>query len=129
MNHHPILLGSAFPLALVRRRVVIEPRPLAELRNLLQSRTLASFWGHRNTLGIAQLMLGVDVRPKTERPALFLNEAGLPMLDAIIFSECWIVSPDYVPGYRPAIGEEIPAHKIIGWQVLRMEWASETNRI
>ncbi len=118
----PVLLGSTFPLSLIRCAVTIAPAGLDALREALRLRGVASFWGHANTLEAANALLGVDVRPATERPALRLAADGRPMLDGRVFDECWVLSPDYVTGFRPAPGEEVPADKIVGWQVLRMEW-------
>jgi hypothetical protein len=41
----------------------------------------------------------------------------------MLTNECWVLSPDYPPGFRPAIGEEVTDDKIIGWQVLKIKWA------
>jgi hypothetical protein len=120
----PVLLGSTFPLSLIRRKVEIAPAGLVELRKEIKSRGVISFWGHANTLAAANDLLGVDVRPSKERPALHLSPEGLPELDKRVFSECWIISPNYVRGFRPAIGEEVSPQKISGWQVLRVEWIS-----
>lgn len=118
----PVLLGSTFPLSLIRRRVTITPADMGELRSFLAHRPVASFWGHANTLAAATAMLGVDVAPRTARPALSLTDDGLPSLDGHAFDECWVLSPEYTPGYRPAIGEEVPPDRILGWQVLRIRW-------
>ncbi|HSI85914.1 MAG: hypothetical protein ACAI35_03955 [Candidatus Methylacidiphilales bacterium] len=118
----PILVSNSFPFSLIRRRVTAEPREIEELRETLRTRPWASFWGHTNTLEAAGAMAGVDLSPKTARPAISLNEEGLPTLDGMIFRECWLLSPYYVPGFRPSPGEEVTAKNILGWQVLRMEW-------
>ena len=118
----PILIGSTFPLSLVRRRVVIEPQPIEALRQELKSRPFASFWGHRNTLAAAGALLGADLAPETERPAIALDAEGFLALGGTRHAEAWILSPEYAAGYRPAIGEEVVVEKIVGWQVLRMAW-------
>ncbi len=118
----PVLIGSTFPLSLIRRRVLVEPASLGALRSKLVGRPVASFWGHANTTAAATALVGVDLTPREARPALGLSVEGLPMLGGVVFDECWVVSPDYVPGYRPAIGEEVPPGKITGWQVLRIRW-------
>jgi hypothetical protein len=117
-----MLIGSTFPLSLVRRAVRIVPAKVEELRVELRKRAVISFWGHKNTLSAAGEVLGVDLTPKFERPAIDLTEEKLPQLDGQAFTEAWIVSPDYMPGYRPAIGEEVQVDKIRGWQVLRVKW-------
>ncbi|MEX2381433.1 MAG: hypothetical protein WD490_03540 [Opitutales bacterium] len=121
------LLGSTFPLSLIRSSVRIEPRSLEELKQRLRQDDWTSFWGHESTIAAADDILGLSgskktVRPKTERPALTLNENQQPTLNNITYTECWILSPDYAPGFRPKIGKEVPADKIQGWQVLRMVW-------
>ena len=118
----PFLIGNSFPLSLVRGPVAIEPRPLEELRESLAGRPWKSFWGHANTLAAIRQHIGRDLTPATERPALKLDDLGLPMLDGQSFCECWVVSPEYQPGYRPQIGEEVPAESILSWQALRMTW-------
>ena len=117
-----ILIGSAFPLSLIRRRVVIEPCGLDQVRAELGSRPFASFWGHANTLALANAMLGVDVTPHVERPAVALNADQLPTLNGTVYTECFVLSPDYAPGFRPKVGEELGPDKIAGWQALRMKW-------
>ena len=90
-----------------------------------------SFWGHSNTLAAAREILGVDVAPAVERPAVVLTDENLPSLDGAEARECWVLSPDYAPGFRPAPGEEVPPEKILGWQVLRILWpppAAPDNR-
>lgn len=118
----PILIGSTFPLSLVRRRVVIEPLEQERVRLELQCRPFASFWGHVNTLAAANSMLGADVTPRTERPAVALDPNQFPALDGVSYRECFILSPDYAPGFRPKVGEELGPDKIAGWQALRMRW-------
>lgn len=117
----PVLLGNTFPLTLVRRPVRIEPRTVEELRKEVSARGVASFWGHTNTLEAARKFLGFDSTPATARPALTLNSALLPCLDGQSFDEVWLLSPDYAPGFRPQIGQEVPADAIIGWQVLCLD--------
>ncbi len=117
-----ILLGSTFSLALIRRKVVITPSDLETLRHVLRERGFVSFWGHDNTLAAANELLGCDVTPSRERPAVCVSGSGLPMLDEKVFSECWVLTPYYVTGFRPALGQEIQPEHIAGWQVLKMEW-------
>jgi len=119
-NH--ILIGNSFPLSLVRSRVVIDPRPARELKALVARRGVQSFWGHENTLELASSMIGVDLKPCPERPALAMTNTKRPSLDGMEFRECWILSPDFAPGFRPGIGEEAHPEKIKGWQVLRIKW-------
>ena len=118
-----ILIGSAFPLSLIRRKVEIVPMELDALVERLRGDTsLYSFWGHDNTLTAVRTLLGVDLTPREKRAPLVLDRDGLPSLYGKSFTECWVVSPDYVPGFRPAVGEEVGLDKINGWRVLNMRW-------
>ena len=126
-SEHAILLGSTFPLMLIRRRVVIEPVAVDTLRRQLVMRQVVSFWGHANTVAVANALLGIEVAPETVRPALTTTPEGYPALVDHVFDECWILSPDYAPGFRPAIGEEVTPDKIIGWQTLRLKWEELDN--
>ncbi len=118
----PLLLGNSFPFSLIRAPVRIEPRSMSDLRAALKDAEVHSFWGHANTASAAEALAGVTLSRPSERPALTLSEDRKPMLDGIEFPECWILSPDYPPGFRPAIGEEVTHEKISGWQILFMEW-------
>jgi hypothetical protein len=118
----PILIGNSFPLSLIRTKVVIDPCPVDILRQELAHRPIHSFWGHRNTLTAANQLTGADLTPATERPALKLSPDFRPVLNELSFTECWVLSPDYTPGFRPPVNEEVPPEKINGWQVLRMVW-------
>jgi len=118
-----VLVGNVFPLSLVRRKLVIEPVSIDIFRAALRGKTVRSFWGHASTLAAVNRFLGTDLTPATARPALVCDQAtGLPSLDGHAFSECWVISPEYEAGFRPAIGAEVPPEKILGWQVLRMRW-------
>lgn len=116
------LTGNSFPMSLIRRRVVIEPRTLAEYRGKLNDGGWESYWGHENTLSVAKAECGVDLRPREPRPAVTLDGEGYPCLYGESFRECWVLSPEYAPGFRPALGEEVSADKIECWQVLRIVW-------
>ncbi len=113
-----ILLGSTYPLTLIRRRAVIEPRPLADLQAAAAQHGFLSYWGHANTLPAARAVLGFDPTPATARPALTLSPDQLPTLEDRTFTEVWVLSPDYAPGFRPEIGKEVAAESIWSWRVL-----------
>lgn len=117
-----ILLGNSFPLSLIRRPVSIKPFSAEELRRLLKGTALHSFWGHDNTLRVASQWLGVDLTPKMERPVIVLSPDGFPQLDALLFRKCFILSPDYRQGFRPAIGVEVSEDDIVNWTALEMIW-------
>lgn len=120
-----ILIGNSFPLSLIRRKIFIEPVPLDDLRQAIEdSDGIVSFWGHSNTLPAAEEAIGQSLAPATERPVLSLSPEGLPSLNQQIFNECWVLSPDYTENFRPKVGEDVSPEKILGWQVLRMDWNS-----
>ncbi len=118
----PLLIGNSFPLGLIRRPVRIRPVPMAEFRAIARGRRIFSFWGHANTLAAAEAVLGFSPAPTTERPVLTLSPSYLPMLAGRAFDDCWVLSPDYVESFRPAIGEEVPIEKIKSWQILNLKW-------
>lgn len=117
-----VLIGNSFPLSLIRRRAVINPLPLEDLRKELSHVELHSFWGHSNTLQAASAIAGKDLTPHQERPVIQLSSGGLPFLNEIEFRECLILSPKYIESFRPQIGEEVSADKIKSWQLLKITW-------
>lgn len=117
-----LLVGSTFPMGLVRRPVTIAPVDIAALRSAASTRRVVSFWGHENTVAAASAVLGCDLRPEVPRPALLLSPEGLPGLNGKVFGECWILSPDYAPGFRPQVGVEPSPGQICGWTALRVVW-------
>jgi len=118
-----ILIGNTFPISLIERKVVSQPAELSELKQIIdQGSKIFSFWGHKNTIEAARSMLGFDPTPNTERPALTLDADGYPQLEGHSFECCWVMVPQYVKGYRPALGEEVSLDKIVKWQLIKMEW-------
>jgi len=122
IDRSTLLIGSTYPLTLIRRKVSIAPQPIEALQEEIRSRPINSFWGHNNTLAAAEQLLGAGVKPNSERPAISLDADYYPCLDGECFRECWVMSPDYVQGFRPNIGEEVTTDKIIGWQILKITW-------
>ncbi|HAB19682.1 MAG TPA: hypothetical protein PLX89_26155 [Verrucomicrobiota bacterium] len=122
-----ILVGNSFPLSLIRRRAVIDPARPAELRARIERARVASLWGHPSTLPAVSAIAGYDLKPATDRPTLRLSDQLLPELDGEAFFECWIVSPDFAPGYRPAVGEEVAPERILGWQILRLTFPNDPD--
>lgn len=117
------LVGNSFPFSLIRcERMVVEQKPLAELKEALADSRVVSFWGHQNTRAAAEMFVGVSLATGAERPALSLSPTGRPMLGADEFSECWLLSPDYPDGFRPPIGAEVSPEMIKGWHVLKLSW-------
>lgn len=124
-----LLIGNSFPFSLIRNdRVVVESRSLDDLRGEVSAATPVSFWGHSNTRSAAEAVLGVSLQTETERPALSLSEDKLPMLYGETFDTCWLLSPDYPGGFRPAIGQEVGPEMISGWHVLKLTWKSRKDR-
>ena len=120
---HDILIGNTFPFALLRRDANVRTLSLDVLRDKLAGAHIASFWGHENTRAAAEAVLGgVSLLPPTERPVLTLSPDGLPSLDGRAFRTCYVLAPDYAPGYRPAIGAEPGPNDILGWHALRIDW-------
>lgn len=120
---HTILIGNSFPFALLRRDADVRMLSLDALRTELVGAEIVSFWGHENTRAAAEVVLGgVSLRPATERPALALTPDGLPSLYGRAFRSCYVLAPDYRPGYRPAIGTEPGPNDILGWHALRVDW-------
>ena len=124
-----VLIGNSFPFSLVRSAcLAVEPQPIAALKTVLVGADVASFWGHENTRAAAEAVLGVSLAPPTERPAVTLSAEGLPMLDGETFDTCWLLSPDYLEGFRPAIGVEVVPEQIEGWHVLKLTWQCKRER-
>lgn len=115
------LVGNSFPLSLVRRPVRIVPQNMDSFTQAMRG-GWRSFWGHNNTLSAAMEACGLDLTPERERPALTLSAEGYPVFEGIEFRSCWIVSPNYLPGFRPAPGVEVASEEITGWSILRIEW-------
>ncbi|MCQ2378207.1 MAG: hypothetical protein MJ016_03220 [Victivallaceae bacterium] len=122
MQRISFITGNSFPMNLIRRHVECIPQTFEEYLRRLQTGNWMSFWGHRNTLEAVNQMTGFDLTPQTERPALTLDDEFFPNLNGIRYRECWILSPIYQSGFRPAVGEEVSAEKITGWNVLKMLW-------
>ncbi len=117
-----LLIGSTFPLSLIRSEVNIVPLSIECLVKVANNAKIHSFWGHENTVNVASTTLGFDLTPEVKRPVILLNDDNLPMFNGIEFKECWVFSPDYSPGFRPEIGKEVSCEQIIGWHVLRVIW-------
>lgn len=120
---HPLLVSNSFPFSLVRRRLTVEPRCVGDLLTAMQERPWVSAWGHENTVAAASTIVCADLRPDVARPALTLDQDLLPSLDGRSFGEIWLLSPDYEPGFRPQVGQEVPEAAIKGWQVLSLTFA------
>ena len=89
---------------------------------MLARRKFESFWGHENTLHAAGELLGVDVSPRSSRPALGLDAENLPCLDGVSSCEILVVCPEYALGFRPGIGEEVPRDQIKSFQTILIQF-------
>lgn len=116
------ITGNSFPMNLIRRKAVITPESLDNYLAALDSGSWESFWGHANTLRSVNQLCRHDLSPRVERPALQTDEEGYPVLYGEAFKECWVLSPEYASGFRPAIGVEVSAEQIKDWQVLHISW-------
>ncbi len=117
-----MLIGNSFPFTLIRREVNVVPVSLEDVRSRQAVSEVYSYWGHEGTVEVASNLLGVNMRPKSERPAIVLSKDGYPTLDGVEFRACYVCSPNYATGFRPKIGEDVTADKIVGWQTLKMTW-------
>ncbi len=117
-----MLIGNSFPFTLIRRAVRVVPESLADVRRKLATADVHSYWGHAGTLSAVRALLGVDLTPKGERPAIVLSPDGYPTLDGETFREVYVCSPTYAAGFRPPLGADVPADKITSWQMLRIIW-------
>ncbi|MBN2451740.1 MAG: hypothetical protein JXR77_15225, partial [Lentisphaeria bacterium] len=107
---------------LFRRPALVAPIPAADFRTLLKGKRVFSFWGHRDTLDSAAHFAGLYLTPRRDRPALELSPDGYPMLDGRVFRDCWVLTPDYPAGFRPAIGHSEPIPAADAWRVLHITW-------
>ena len=114
-----LLVGNIFPTSLIRRSVRIDPVTESDATHYLDiADSVHSFWGHTNTLNTVNKKFGFDFSPKTDRPAVTLDIDGIPVLHGERFETVLVISPDYKPGFRPAIGVEVGEEDIVGWQCL-----------
>jgi hypothetical protein len=40
----------------------------------------------------------------------------------VSFDECWVVSPEFALGFRPALDTGTPPEKILQWRALKLTW-------
>lgn len=121
-NSGAVLIGNSFPLSLIRRPVVIRPVSRNDVLAASAGHTVISFWGHNNTLAAAVNFLGIDLTPPCARPVLRLDSEAFPCYVDMVFHDCWVLSPDYQENFRPEVDQEVPTEKIIGWQLLHLQW-------
>ena len=117
-----VLTGNSFPLNLIRRPVRITPVSLEEYCSVLAETDWKSYWGHANTLEAVRQICGYDLTPDMERPALTLDASGYPQLENESYRECYVLSPEYRAGFRPALGKEVGVEEILSWQILKIIW-------
>ena len=118
------LIANTFPLSLVRRKAVIEPVSIDFVKTELLLSGFVSVWGHENTLPHVNALLGVDLTPSVPHPAAKLNGEKYPVFQGEVCQKVLIISPDLPVGFRPALGQEIGAEMILGWQALLLDFSS-----
>lgn len=118
-----VFVGNTFPASLVRRKVTITPVTIEDMISAMED-GYVSYWGHSNTLAVASEILGYDLKPATDRPAIVLDDEGFPTLFGHYSSDIYVLSPNYVSGYRPH-GEEVGLDKIAGWQCLHVRFEND----
>ena len=121
-NGKNVLIGNTFPMPLVQAPCRMTPASVASLQVAAHGATIRSYWGHASTLPAANEATGLDLTPARERPALEVDDAGRPVFDGASFDDCWVVCPQYAPGYRPQPQTPVPVDRIAGWHVVHIEW-------
>jgi hypothetical protein len=122
MLPNPPLLTNVFPFSLVRRKMTAAPITMEEVKTTIAVSGFESAWGHENTIRLVSRVLGVDIEPKEPRPAVILDEDKFPTLYGVKHTQVILISPDFKPGFRPAIGEEVGAEAILGWSALLLNF-------
>ena len=121
-----ILIGNTWPTTLIRRSVRIDVISIGVLKEHIRwADEVYSFWGHQNTIAVANKLLGIDVTPKKERPAISLTSQNLPIFEDEVFWQVFLLNPDYRPGFRPQIGQEVGEADITGWACLKVTYIPE----
>ena len=121
-NHNHPLLTNVFPFSLVRRKMIAEPMEMEDVIKIAQSGHFESAWGHANTIKIVSEVLGADITPREPRPAVVLDDNHFPTLYGQTFTTVILISPNFIPGFRPAIGQEVDAEAVLSWQALRLDF-------
>lgn len=122
-----LLIGNSFPLSLIVRRVVFEPRPIKELREKMKEAIAVSFWGHSSTWASASAAVERDVSPSSGRPALLLDADGATSFEGESSGAGCVILPEFAPGFRPAVGQEMKQEDIRDWRVLKLVWQTKTK--
>ena len=119
-----LFVGNSFPMSLITTPVLITPVSLTWLIAWAAESNIVSLWGHENTRKIAEELLGVSLKPATERPALVPDPerkgVALASDPTIRSPRVYILTPIYRPGFRPAIGVEVTPADITGWTALKV---------
>jgi hypothetical protein len=119
------LITNVFPFSLVRRKMLAEPVEMHDILQIARSGQFESAWGHANTINAVNNVIGADITPREERPAVILDENNFPTLYGQKFTTVLLISPNFVPGFRPAIGEEVGEDKILSWSALKLNFNVE----
>ncbi|HNC45164.1 MAG TPA: hypothetical protein PLU80_13440 [Acidobacteriota bacterium] len=124
-----VLFGNIYPTSLVRRSTLMTPISISDARQLLET-GFTSYWGHSNTARAASELLGIDVIPSTDRPAVTLDpDTKLPTLNGCSFNQVVVLSPEYRSGFRPQPGVEVEAGDILGWQCLLVTFPDKSEKL
>mgnify|MGYP001326922145 CR=1 FL=1 len=118
----PVLIGNSYPWSLLRGRPRLEEKNLDELKAEIALRGSVSYWGHKNTLQIASDLLETDLTPEIERPSIQLSPTLKPSIGGREFSQCWVMAPVYIEGFRPAVGFEVTVGMIENWRIICLCW-------
>jgi hypothetical protein len=124
-NHMPPLITNVFPFSLVRRKMLAEPMQMDDVITIARTGQFESAWGHANTIKAVNDVLGADITPREARPAVILDGDNFPTLYGQKFTTVFLISPNFVSGFRPAIGEEVGEEKIKSWSALRLNFDVE----
>ena len=125
MTPNPPLITTVFPFSLVRRKMLAEPMEMDDVIKIARTGQFESAWGHANTINAVNRVIGADISPKESRPAVVLDEQRFPTLYGQTFTTVILISPNFVPGFRPAIGEEVGEDKVLGWSALKLSFDIE----
>lgn len=116
-----LLVGNSFPFNLIRRPVLVLPTSTDAFVTLARGSEIHSYWSHTNTLAVAKLQLGLELTPR-RRPTIWLDGNNYPMLGEEVFSQSYIVLPEYRSGFRPKVGVEVVPEQVTGWQIVNIQF-------
>lgn len=107
-----LLVCSSLPLGLIRRPVRVIPVSLEEFRRVARSRRIIAFPGQGGVLS-AESLPGLSSLCAAEYSEAGFSADDLPMLKDIVFTECWILFPQWA---------EEASEKTMTGQILKIQW-------